>query len=131
MHCTASGVGLDMDAQHCDDAAEPAGVQLGTAVAGPPVGRVLPTTWDGLGDVAQCHPLRGDVEGLVTDCLFESLEGRHAGAPGGGGRRSTPCCFLEDFLDNFLTAGRWRSGMTARAALKPIHRHAAARIRGR
>ena len=48
MHCTASGVGLDMDAQHCDDAAEPAGVQLGTAVAGPPVGRVLPTTWDGL-----------------------------------------------------------------------------------
>ena len=27
------------------------------------------------------HPLRGDVEGLVTDCLFEGLEVRHVGTP--------------------------------------------------
>ena len=28
------------------------------------------------------HPLRGDVESLVTDRLFEGLEVRHLGAPG-------------------------------------------------
>ena len=42
-----------MDAQRGDDGAQPAGVEFGTAVAGPPVGQVGAGAVDGLGDVAQ------------------------------------------------------------------------------
>ena len=42
-----------MDAQRGDDGAQPAGVQFGTPVPGPPVGQVGSGAVDGLGDVAQ------------------------------------------------------------------------------
>ena len=47
---------------------------------------------------------------------------------------SGPVCTLfcsKILLDNFLTAGCRRSGMTATAALRPPQRHAVARVRGR
>ena len=42
-----------MDAQCCDDGAQSAGVEFGTAVPGPTVGQVGPGAVDGFGDVAQ------------------------------------------------------------------------------
>ena len=42
-----------MDAQRGDDCAQPAGVEFGAPVPGPPLGQVGPRAVDGLGDVAQ------------------------------------------------------------------------------
>ena len=47
------GRGLDMDAQRCDDGAQPAGVQFGTPVPSPLVGQRRSGSVDGLGNVAQ------------------------------------------------------------------------------
>ncbi len=47
------GRGFDLDAQRGDDGAQPAGVEFGAPVPGPPVGQVDPGTVDGLGDIAQ------------------------------------------------------------------------------
>ena len=53
MHFRASGVVSTWMRSAATKSGQPSGVQLGTAVLGPPVGQVGPGAVDGLGDIAQ------------------------------------------------------------------------------